>query len=345
MPNKVKYTKELLEPLVKQASSVAQVARMLGIPLQGGSHSNLSRRIKKYQLDTSHFTGQGHMKGKHSLSRKTADQILIKYDPVMGREDAYRLRRAMFEIGVKHQCIECGIGPEYNNKLLVLEIDHINNDWSDNRRENLQFICPNCHSQKTASDGSKAKYLKQLKKPVVIRPEPTTGEGVAKQTPVKLDSLQLKLKLFNWKPKKARQSPPGTNWRTLPKIHTHKVKHPTKEELEKLVWEKPILEIARNLGVSDNAVRMWCKRYGINNLPPIRYWPRRRSGWSHEEALAVIEQKDPLVRKLNDEEVIEILALLKEGRLSQREIAKQYDITHPSVSRIFSGHTYKHIPR
>jgi very-short-patch-repair endonuclease len=51
----------------------------------------------------------------------------------------------------------------------------------------------------------------------------------------------------------------------------YKVEHPTKEELEKLVWEKSTVKIAAELGVSDNAVAMWCKNYGIKK-PERGYW-------------------------------------------------------------------------
>ena len=43
-------------------------------------------------------------------------------------------------------CWECGIS-SWNDKELVLELDHINGVNTNHREENLRLLCPNCHSQ------------------------------------------------------------------------------------------------------------------------------------------------------------------------------------------------------
>lgn len=48
---------------------------------------------------------------------------------------------------IRYQCDECQITDTYNNKKIVLHLDHINGIRNDNRLENLRFLCPNCHSQ------------------------------------------------------------------------------------------------------------------------------------------------------------------------------------------------------
>lgn len=43
-------------------------------------------------------------------------------------------------------CDDCGQPSNWRGRPMTLELDHINGDRTDNRLENLRFLCPNCHA-------------------------------------------------------------------------------------------------------------------------------------------------------------------------------------------------------
>lgn len=141
------YTREMLEKAVAESVSVMGVMRALGIRLTGGSHAHLKRRITREGIDISHFTGSNHNRGKKSVYRLSAQQILIVRRSDQSRAKPEKLRRAMLESGLPHACAECGNPGEWQGRPLTLHVDHISADFADCRLENLRFLCPNCHSQ------------------------------------------------------------------------------------------------------------------------------------------------------------------------------------------------------
>jgi len=44
-------------------------------------------------------------------------------------------------------CAICGSGSEWMGMPLVFVLDHVDGDATNNRRENLRLVCPNCDSQ------------------------------------------------------------------------------------------------------------------------------------------------------------------------------------------------------
>jgi 5-methylcytosine-specific restriction endonuclease McrA len=144
----VKYTKELLKAAVQQSESYAGVLRYLGLKIAGGNQAHIVRKIEAFGIDTTHFTGQAHRKGKSYPSDHQPDSFYLKRFPEGSRRvDAKYLRRGLVNAGVAHKCSICGLDPEWNGQALTLQVDHVDGDWYNNVLDNLRFLCPNCHSQ------------------------------------------------------------------------------------------------------------------------------------------------------------------------------------------------------
>lgn len=131
----------MLRNAVQNSTSVVETMQRLGLTgVSGGMHAHISRRIKFFKIDTSHFIT--HNKGKILARRKNL--LVINSGPY--KTKSRYLRNAMLASGIEYRCSRCGIS-EWLGQKLRLHIEHKNGNNHDDRASNLEFLCPNCHSQ------------------------------------------------------------------------------------------------------------------------------------------------------------------------------------------------------
>ncbi|WP_158973199.1 HNH endonuclease [Streptomyces griseus] len=135
-----------LRSLVRTSTSYADVMRGLGMEVNDTNHRRVRRTASRLDLDTSHFKRRSWGRPERPAPPPTAHRVLVVLPEQAGRTNRTRLHQALTEIGVPYACAECGNTGEWRERPITLQIDHVNGNWRDNRRENLRYLCPNCHA-------------------------------------------------------------------------------------------------------------------------------------------------------------------------------------------------------
>jgi len=225
-----KISDEQLAEAVANSFSISAALRLLGLNVHSGIHGHYTRRARELNLPMDHFKRGLSVSG--FTTRKTPEQVLREKPRGALRTDAAILRRCMIEVDIPHSCQKCGQGPNWIGEPLVLHADHINGNRNDDRRENLRFLCPNCHTQ-TNTWGSRNGY--------VDRRCSNCDKIIGKYGKTGLCKSCIAV---------AR----GFGGQSL-MSRGHKIEWPEKEVLLEMLAQSNYTQVGKKLGVSDNAVR------------------------------------------------------------------------------------------
>lgn len=193
------YTPTELQNLLDTSNGYCDLLRKIGLNGHGANPDTLKKIIKEYNLDTTQ-----NSINRSNLYRKNAKEthLKIKYklqDILDGKYPNYQsgklLKRLVDENMKEYKCEICGI-TEWNKKHISLVLHHKDGNHSNNDINNLQVLCPNCHSQTDTYAGKSSRKNKQEinKKKDDVKTKTKTKE--IKLPPVSREDLKLKIRKY-----------------------------------------------------------------------------------------------------------------------------------------------------
>ena len=217
-----------IDKLIENADkciNMLDLCHKMGIENVGGENYKEVRRLAQELGVELKFTYKRNVLSNHNPRIEIKD-ILVENSTY---KDATKLKKRLFKEGIKeYKCERCGI-TEWQGKPISLQIHHINGVHNDNRLENIQILCPNCHSQTNTYSGKNSnrevntKYNKSLSKKYINKEK----------------WLELREKIW---------------------VNNH----PSKDTLCNIFKEVGSFRgVGKLYSVSDNAIRKWFEHYGL----------------------------------------------------------------------------------
>ena len=175
---------------------------------------------------------QGWSKGKQIERDYISAEEYIKREHV----SSHKLKNKLIRDGIKeNKCEICGISVWLGAEI-PLELHHKDGNHFNNEFDNLQVLCPNCHSIQEIHKREKAP-----RNDIEYRSNKCIdcGKAITRRA-TRCEECYRQLVISN----------------------SHK-KEISREELKKLIRTTPFLQIGKKLGVNDNTIRKWCDSFGL----------------------------------------------------------------------------------
>lgn len=189
----IRLGKEKLQELCNNSNSIRELLHKLNLSANGsGGYRTFYKSIKNMDIDLSVLKSK---KYRWRGSAKKNNENFFTENSSISRGNIKK--RIIKENLKEYKCSKCGNIGKWLDGVLVLQLEHKNGINDDNRLSNLEFLCPNCHSQtETFSGRSKINVHKKNEKVENREKKEKELKDIIKERKSFLDSIDA-LK-FGW---------------------------------------------------------------------------------------------------------------------------------------------------
>lgn len=280
----MEVSKSKLQEIVSNAKNIADICRALGLVPAGANYEKVKRLLLENGI-TFVYDKQPWNKGiKYSQKKYTREELEFGNPQY---KNTNFLKKRLIKEGLKeNKCEVCGISGDE----VSLELHHIDGDHTNNRLSNLQILCPNHHSQtenfrgrNKAKDSKSERHLSpeiyilsdfQAKERDEERKVKKRERNAEKYREIHPDAKEYiprnKGNAIINKPQICQYCGKEFYSTSIQKFCSQECAHGStskRPEFLQLIEDfkklKSFVQVGKKYGVSDNAVRKWCKLYGI----------------------------------------------------------------------------------
>lgn len=334
-----KYTEDEVKSFIADSPNFATALTKMGRSGNSGSNTMvLSQYVKDHGISTEHFAA--------NISRAYTQDEIFKDDSVVSQH----IMRKHYKNGnySPYRCAICGQEPFWNGQELTLTLDHINGKNNDHRLTNLRWVCPNCDRQLPTYGTKRHRQTHVCSSCGKTIPRKTkTGlckECYETQILTNPNSAIHLRKVKHGKYAGTRSNGAcvlcGAPIRTSAKYCSNclsktrqKATRPDKMTLAKMVSEKSFVAVGKDFGVSDVAIKKWCKDYDI---PHTR---KELIEWYYNEMGISPKEKDSKPKKTRSE----IVRPVHQMDMATKEIIRTYSCPTEALREMGKNPNISHV--